>query len=325
MSKFLRIACLVLSIFACSHPTDGASQVCSNLGHCDTVCDEQLCLPQIAPASRGGLQPMIERGTLTSLVGIDGSKQPQDFGANANFGTALRIAWSAPLSESHGIGYQIGSRVTFSANAVQVFELLGESKDRFQNFTTVGVFRRSDQGFNFGVAYDWLSQESFDQFNLSQWRAKASFDITPSVEIGTTLHIANRSDRGFFNAEEVQLDPVEQLNIFVRQHWDTGTVTAFWLGVADRHSEENAVTGTLPPKDNQLLFGAELFAPLNSWMAIYGQTNLVMPADTGAVDAFLGLEFSARGIRRAHSRSNRFRPMFAVASSPTFTTDLTRR
>ena len=128
-----------------------------------------------------------------------------------------------------------------------------------------------------------------------------------------------------FNSEVVQLDPIEQLNVFVRNHWETGAMTTFWVGIADRHTEENVVTGTLPPKDNQILFGAELFAPLNSWMAIYGQTNLVMPADTGAVDAFLGIEFSPRGIARAHSRSNRYRPMFAVASSPTFTTDLTRQ
>ncbi len=266
-----------------------------------------------------------QKGTFTSLFGIDGSKQPQDFGANANLGIAVRLAWSAPIAEQHGLGYQIGTRATFTGNAVQVFELLGESKDRYQNFTTVGLFRRSQNGINSGVAYDWLHQESFDQFQLSQWRARFSFDVTETLEIGTTLFIADKSDTGMFNSESVRLEAIDQLNIFLRKRWETGAITAFWIGVADTHSEENAITGTLPPKDNQVLFGAELFSPLNSWIAIYGQTNLVMPADTGAVDAFLGVEFSPRGILQARDRRNQFRPMFSVASSPTFTTNLQRR
>lgn len=264
-------------------------------------------------------------GTLTSFFGIDGSKQPQDFGANANLGVAAQLNYARHLWAEQGIGFQIGSRVSFTGNAVQVFELLGESKDRFQNFTTVGLFQRRDSGFSYGFAYDYASVESFDRFSLGQWRVRASFELTPVNEIGVTLNFSDRNDTGRFNAESVVLEPVDQLHVYLRRNWQSGVNTTFWLGVADAHSEENAITGTLPPKTNQLLFGAEIFAPLNHWIAIFGETNLVMPADTGAVDAYLGIQFSPQGIRRTQSRSNRFRAFLPVASNPTFTTDLNRR
>jgi hypothetical protein len=264
-------------------------------------------------------------GTWTSFFGLDGSKQPQDFGANANLGVAAQLNYSGPLVPRYGIGFQLGSRVSFSGNAVQVYELLGESKDRFQNFTTVGLFQRFDSGFSYGVAYDYLNQESFDKFTLGQWRFRASLDLTPVDEIGVTFNFSDRSDAGSFNADNVVLEPVEQMHVYLRHNWQSGVNTSVWVGVADQHSEENAITGTLPPKTNQILFGAEIFAPLNNWMAIFGETNLVMPADTGAVDAYLGLQIAPQGIRRSRSRQNRYRTFLPVASNPTFTTDLNRR
>lgn len=266
-----------------------------------------------------------DSGTFTSFFGIDGSKQPQDFGANANLGVAAQLNYSGPLVSDSGVGFQIGTRVSFSGNAVQVYELLGESKDRFQNFTTIGLFQRLESGIAYGVAYDYLTQESFDNFTLGQLRIRASFELTPIDEIGVTLNLADRRDSGHFNSDHVVLDPIEQLSIYLRRNWSSGVNTSFWVGVADKHSEENVITGTLPPKTNQVVMGAEIFAPLNQWMAIYGETNLIMPADTGAVDAYLGIQIAPQGIYRSQSRQNRFRTFLPVASNATFTTDLNRR
>ena len=264
-------------------------------------------------------------GTFLGFLGTDGSKQPQDFGANANVGAGASIGYSAPLLENKGIGFQIGTRVTFTGNGVQVFELLGEAKDRFQSFTTVGVFQRLDNGVSFGAAYDFLTQESFDNFTLSQWRVRASIDISPVDELGVTINLSDRSDTGFFNATPVELQPIEQLQVYIKHRWQSGVETSTWIGVADAHSEENVVTGTLPRKTNQITFGSEFHAPLNQWLAIYGETNLIMPADTGAIDAFLGMQFAPQGVTRSRSRKNRFRAFLPVASNPSFTTDLNRR
>ena len=265
------------------------------------------------------------KSTFTMLFGIDGSKEPQDFGVNANLGVIGQLSFSAPLIPNAGVGFQIGNTTSFSGNAVQVFELLGETKDRFQNFTTVGLFQRLDSGISWGMTYDFLSAESFDSFQLGQWRVGAAIDVGLNFEIGVTVNLADRSDRSIFNTEVVELDPIEQLRVHFRRQWETGVNTTFWVGVADQHSEENAVTGTLPNKQNQILFGADVFAPLNHWLAIFGETNLVMPSDTGVVNAYLGMQISPQSIRRAHFRGNRYRPFLPVAAGPSFSVDLNRR
>ncbi len=327
----MRTLCLLLAVWFCN-PGSARSQYrhfvqmpCEEVCCCSEIQDTDLPIHTVLSDRTFNDSPVATAGTFTSFFGTDGSKQPQDFGANANLGGAFSIAYAAPLLRDNGIGFQIGSRVSFTGNAVQVYELLGESKDRFQSFTTVGLFRRGDNGFAVGAVYDFVTQESFDNFTLGQWRVGTSFELNERSEVGVLMHFSNRSDTGSFNTIPVLLEPIEQIRIFWRQYWQSGAQTSFWLGVADKHSEENVLTGTLPPKTNQAVFGSELFAPLNNYLAISGEANLMMPADTGAVDAFLGIEFAPGGIRRSRGRGNRFRGFLPVASNPSFTTDLTRR
>ena len=320
-----RIVCGLLAVWFCNSGIARSQQhhltqtTCNEFDWVETSATDS----SIANGFRNRVD--VEGATFTSFFGTAGSKQPQDFGTNANLGGAVALAYSAALMRDNGIGFQIGSRVSFTGNAVQVHELLGESKDRFQNFTTAGLFRRGPNGFAIGAVYDFVTQESFDNFTLGQWRVGTSFELNEKIEVGVVMNFFDRSDGGNFNAIPVLLEPIEQIRIFLRQQWLSGAQTSFWLGVADKHSEENVITGTLPPKTNQAVFGADVFAPLNDYLAISGETNFVMPADTGAVDAFLGIEFSPGGIRRSRSRANRFRAFLPVASNPSFTTDLTRR
>ena len=86
---------------------------------------------------------------ITFLFAIDGSKQPQDFGVNANLGGNASVNWGFPVFKEFGIGAQFGTGVTSSANAVRVFELLGESS--FGYGQSAGPDRRGDQ-FDFLVA-----------------------------------------------------------------------------------------------------------------------------------------------------------------------------
>lgn len=261
---------------------------------------------------------------LDVFFGLTGSKQPQDFGVNANLGVRGSLNFSNPLFPAAGVGVQIGSAVSTFGNAVQVFESLGESTGRTQSFTTLGIFQRLSSGFSWGVVYDYLYQESFDDFSLGQYRLQVGWNTCSDLEFAATFTFASRGDQGEFNDINVRLDPIEQFQVSIRKYWPSGVNTAVKIGVADRHSEDNVVTGTLPPKSNQLLFGADLYAPLTGWLAIYGETNLMMPADTGAVDAFLGMQFSTRGITR-RVRRRIFRPYLPVAGNPTFTVDLNRR
>ena len=269
-------------------------------------------------------QPIFPPGYLSFFTGIEGSKQPQDFGVNANLGVRGELSYSAPLFPNRGIGIHVGTAVVGSGNAVQVFELLGESTDRWQSFNSVGLFQRFDTGFAWGFSYDYLHQNSYDKFNLGQWRLRMSQFLGPTLEVGATAHLSSRSAVGTFNSTNVELEPVQQFHLFVRKYWATQSYTTAWLGMSDGHSEENIVTGVLPPKNDTILFGADFHAPLNNYLAIYGEANLIFPADTGAVDAFLGFEWSPFG-QSFQKSLNPYRPLLPVASSTSFTTNLFSR
>ncbi len=83
----------------------------------------------------------------TALLAFDGSKQPQDFGVNANAGLQGSVNWGLPLLPTLGIGMQLGTNYTATQNAVRVYELLGETTNRQQSFSTIGFFQRLENGF----------------------------------------------------------------------------------------------------------------------------------------------------------------------------------
>jgi hypothetical protein len=259
--------------------------------------------------------------SLTFFGGIDGSKQPQDFGVNANLGLQGNVNSSFALDEDSGLGLQLGAGVVGSQNAVRVYELLGEATDRVQGYTTVGLFQRSDSGFLWAVAHDFMVEDSYDQFLLSQWRGRVGCDIDEANQFGLSAQLRGLDDSGNFGGGPVSLRTINQGSLYWRHIWESETQTAFWLGVADGHGENNAVTGPSPAQSAVPLFGADFLAPLNDHFALYGETNLIMPADTGTVDAFLGIQwFPGGGARLA--RRGRFDPVFSVAAPTSFSVDL---
>lgn len=84
------------------------------------------------------------------------------------------------------------------------------------------------------------------------------------------------------------------------------------------------MTGPATGFNDVVVFGAEFLSPLNSHMAIYGETNLMMPADTGTVDAFLGVMLFPVGGAR-HPRRGDFSPMFSVGAPKSFSADLNQQ
>jgi hypothetical protein len=259
---------------------------------------------------------------LTFFAGIDGSKQPQDFGVNAVVGGQVSMNWGLPLLPQYGVGMQVGTGLTATANAVRVFELVGETTGRTQSFTTLGIFQRLDNGISWGFAHDFLYEEYFDNFSLSQWRIRGAYDLGACNQVGVNAMLPGRSETGVFGAStNVQLKPIAQANVFWRHYWESGPQTTMWIGVAEGHGENNAVVGPAPAKGEQFLFGGDFLAPLTDSLAIYGESNLIMPADTGTVDAFLGVQWYP-GRRATSARRGRFNPLLPLASPTTFAVDL---
>lgn len=97
-------------------------------------------IAQVKASEWNGYFPSLWRWEETTILGaIDGSKQPQDFGVNANLGGQAAINTAFPVFESLGIGIQAGTSIVASSNAVRVYELLGEETGRTQSFTTLGT------------------------------------------------------------------------------------------------------------------------------------------------------------------------------------------
>ena len=259
--------------------------------------------------------------SLTFFAGVDGSKQPQDYGVNANLGLQGNVNAGFAIDETSGLGLQIGTGIVGSQNAVRVYELLGEATGRTQSYTTIGLFQRTDSGLIWAVAHDFMVEQSYDRFVLSQWRGRLGYDVDGKNQFGITAQLRGMTNSGSFNGGPVSLRTINQSSLYWRHVWESSTQTTMWVGLADGHGENNAVTGPSASQSTVPLFGADFLAPLNDHLALYGETNLIMPADTGAVDAFLGFQwFPGGGAKRA--RRTRFEPVFAVAAPTTFSVDL---
>lgn len=259
--------------------------------------------------------------SLTMLGGIDGSKQPQDYGVNANLGLQGNVNASIAIDEESGLGLQAGTGIVGSQNAVRVYELLGEATSRTQSYTTIGLFQRTDSGFVWAIAHDFLIEQSYDTFLLSQWRGRVGYDVNGLNQYGITAQLRGLEDTGNFLGGPVSLRTINQGSLYWRHTWETQTQTTFWLGLAENHGENNAVTGPSAAQGIVPLLGADFLAPLNDHFALYGETNLMMPADTGTVDAFLGLQWFPHGGAKL-ARRTRFSPVFAVAAPTSISVDL---
>jgi hypothetical protein len=261
--------------------------------------------------------------TLELFGGLEGSKQPQDFGVNAEFGGRLHVNWGAPLLPAWGVGVQIGTAVDLTDNAVQVFERLEGNADRVQEFTTVGIFQRIG-ALNWAVVYDFLEESYYDHFNLGQVRAKVGYHITLCDEIGAWGTIATEKDNGTFADIPLTLRPIDQASAFWRHTWENCAQTTVWVGGCPGHGQVNLALGDLPPVGARVVFGADLHIPLSDHWAIFGEANFLTPANSGTVDAYLGFCYYIGGT--AHGfRERQFAPVLPVADATDFAVDLNRR
>ena len=303
----------------------------SGIAGCDSCFDSTEIATAIgsccAEAARGQVNCGCCRATglwdnLSLFAGLNGAKQPQDFGVNANFGRRFHANWGIPVSEANGLGLQIGAAINETRNATQVFERVEGSKSRTQIFTTLGLFQRFSSGWSWAVSYDYLQQDSFDDFDLGQWRGYLGRWINDCTEVGIRGTLSEVRDRGRFTTIPVVLDPITQGTIYVRRIWASGAATSFWFGLAEGQSQTNLALGDLRPTDERFVYGTDIHCPLNDRLAIFGEANFIQPADTGTVDAYLGIVYYRGGTRGALKR--RFAPVLRVADNTSFATDLSR-
>ncbi|WP_315850662.1 MULTISPECIES: DUF6666 family protein [Pirellulaceae] len=258
---------------------------------------------------------------LEIFAGLDGSKQPQDFGVNAQFGGRIHANWGIPVWEDSGVGFQIGTAVSQTDHAVSVTEALEGSSSRTQSFITAGIFQRSPSGWNMGVVYDHLYQDDYDVVTLGQVRGILSYELGTNDELGFVGMLPVMGSDATWGMTSVNLRPLGQGRLFWRHWWESGVQTTFWLGGSEPHHQNNAALGSSPATGEVFVYGADFQAPLNNYLALYGEANFITPADTGTVDAYLGIAFYPGGGAYRWQR-RQATALLPVAGNPSFSVDL---
>ncbi|MBI3409229.1 MAG: hypothetical protein HY040_12855 [Planctomycetes bacterium] len=258
---------------------------------------------------------------LSFQIALDGSKEPEDLGINANFGFRVAFNWGIPLVEDLGIGMQIGSALNYSRTAIGVLKLLGGPTDRLQSYTTLGLFCRSDSGWNYGFAYDFRFDDYFLNIDTSQWRAQVSKYITDWDEVGLFGAWRDRIETAQVAGQTLFFRPIDQIALFWRHIWEGDIVTRGWVGLAEEHGRFSLLRPGQGWINHTFAFGADFQVPLNNSLALFGEAHFITPNDTGTVTATLGIAWYPGGGARTTARS-RFAPLLPLANNPFFAVDV---
>jgi hypothetical protein len=261
--------------------------------------------------------------TLNLFIGLDGSKQPQDLGINANMGARFSGNFGVPVAKKSNIGVQFGAALNLSDAAVHVLDQVEGTSSRQQTYLTFGVFQRDMGKVNWALGYDVLFEHYYDDFTLGQVRGQAGYSATTKDEVGVWFTAGAHGADGLMGTTPVRLDPISQVNGYYRRTWSTFAQTTIWAGVSGRHDEVVWVFPANPFHDHVFVYGADLHMPLNDRFAVTGAANFLTPTATGTVDAYLGVVFYP-GHLAMHRPVHDFSPAMTVANNPTFSVNLKR-
>jgi hypothetical protein len=256
------------------------------------------------------------------LGGLDGAKGPEDLGISENFGARFTVQTAFPLIDRWGVGLQIGTGLNYHETMTRFLHALTGVHDRTQSFTTLGLFQRSQAGWNWGVAYDFLYESYYVDMNLGQWRGQVGYWYDADNEIGLWGTLRSHGEQLIVNnTQTLTLEPINQLNLYWRHVWPSDAVTRMWIGLAEEHGRFVLFGPSAPSVHHPIVFGAEVFIPLSANVAIFGEANFITPNDTGTVTAMVGLIYYPAGTVGGVFR-NRYAPLLPVANNPTFGVNL---
>ena len=258
----------------------------------------------------------------TASAGITSFTNATDLGINGNFGTNEYLNWAMPFWNAFGVGWQVGWRGTqtnFQPASLEVGQTTLEKNARTQNFITTGFFTRAfeGRGLQGGAVYDYLSDNWFDNVDVSQIRAEISY-VWGYHEIGF-WGAANLGDQtGLFGPISRQNGVASTLDLytgFYRLQFGDANEWKVWGGAT---SENDGIIGSL------------VRAPMGRSLALEGTFTYVIPGKTQTIDILPGgavSQFSPAawnlGVnvvfypagRSRRSLASPYRPLFDVADN----------
>jgi hypothetical protein len=256
------------------------------------------------------------------VTGVHGFKGPydQDFtgGANrdsGNFGfqEGINIGAKVPFVDW---GYQIGYEGTQS-------ELSGDANTGAdhsftQSFVTGGVFHRTPNGLQGGLAWDWLHDERNGGADFTQVRGELSLVNCGCHECGVmgSIHL---NDKKFTVAESEDLSTTTTLQatnqylLFYRMHGCRGGEGRVFGGVDD---------------NSDGIVGADFLLPMCGCWSLQSEFTYLIPDNAAGT---VGSQQEAWNVAinlvwhwKDHARechSNPYRPLFNVADNGSFIVD----
>ena len=258
----------------------------------------------------------------TASAGVTAFTNTTDLGINGNFGTNEYLNWAAPFWNAFGVGWQVGWRGTqtnFQSASIDTGTRLLEKNARTQNFITTGFFTRAfeGRGLQGGAVYDYLSDNWFDNVDVSQIRAEISY-------------VWGYHEAGFWSATNLG-DQTGLFGPITRQHGVASTLDLYCgfyrlqFGDANEWKVWGGGTG-----DGDGIVGSQLRAPMGRSLALEGTFTYLIPGKAQSVDIDgqgnysvyspsawnlgINLVYYPAG-RSRRSLASPYRPLFEVADN----------
>jgi hypothetical protein len=208
------------------------------------------------------------------FLGVQGFTGPMDLGNNGNFGYHEGVNFAGHFGKwlglgGLGLGYQVGATFLQSdlngnmANGVQ-------TKERDQQFLTVGLFRRAHDGYGLqgGFVYDYMHDNYYAKYSVGQIRAELSYLTLYGHEFGFWGAFSAHDGHAFVNNAFVGFQTLDMYNGFYRYTFSNGTQARVWVGGTD---------------NKQGIVGSDFRIPLTNRWDLWGWYNYVIPGHAGTV------------------------------------------
>ncbi|MGE0760508.1 MAG: DUF6666 family protein [Pirellulaceae bacterium] len=269
--------------------------------------------------------PTIPFDNLTVFGGVHGFTGPKNRGETASFGFHEGFNWGAPVPcFGDCLSMQAGARFTQSDLSGAEFS----PDSRSQMFLTAGLYRRVDWGLQFGIAFDYLSDDWYTSTDLYQLRPEAAWVFPCGHELGFWFTAGMNEDSA---TSRVFTGPAVAVNL--QEQWEATDLYAFYY--RHRFSQWEGATargyaGFTGASDG--LIGADLHIPVGCDFALEaGFAYLIPEEDKGPVGAgnaeegwniaisLVWYPCSGRAMSRSYSS-----PLFQVADNGSFMVDQVR-
>ncbi|MCA9099604.1 MAG: DUF6666 family protein [Pirellulales bacterium] len=248
---------------------------CAAPATCGNRCGDTSCLCCCDP---GGFCDNLEL-----FVAGDGWANHGDDDDTNNFGYRL--------GTNSGFG---GDTIRFQAGASYGFYNLHGREDEpndtgseGQLFLTGGIYKRSNvccgDRWAAGVVYDYMRGHNWgeggDDLDLSQIRALFGYALSRRNELGVWMAFGLDTDTVPQMSSTVIVQAKDQVNLFWRHQFEYGAQSMFYVGLAD---EPNGVNPNIYSPDlREVVLGFRGQAPLNRWLALYGNVLYILPGTSG--------------------------------------------